>query len=69
MFPPIVATSHLYAPVAGARFGWLKQWVQAAMINRYIAVSRAVKEDLCKDLDIPDLKVRVVQTGIRLDSI
>jgi hypothetical protein len=58
--PAIVATSHLYAPVAGARFGWLKQWVQAAMIDRYIALSRAVKEDLGKDLDIPDLKVRVV---------
>jgi glycosyltransferase involved in cell wall biosynthesis len=64
--PAIVATSHLYAPVAGARFGCLKQWVQAAMIDRYIAVSRAVQEHLCKDLGIPDLKVRVVHNGIRL---
>jgi len=42
--PAIVATSHLYAPIAGTRFGWLKQWVQVAMIDRYIAVSRAAKE-------------------------
>src|SRR5262245_49133796 len=46
--PAIVSTLHLYAPVADARFGWLKQWAQAAMIDRYIAVSRGVKEDLCK---------------------
>ena len=54
--PAIVATSHLYAPVAGARFGWLKQWVQAAMIDRYIAVSRAVKEDSMQGFGHPGLE-------------
>jgi glycosyltransferase involved in cell wall biosynthesis len=64
--PAIVATSHLYVPVPGTRFGRLKQRVQAAMIDRYLAVSSEVKERLCKDLRIPDLKVRVVHNGIRL---
>jgi len=64
--PAIVATSHLYAPVAGARFGRLKQCAQAAMIDRYIAVSRGVKENLCRDLDIANSKVRVVHNGIGL---
>jgi glycosyltransferase involved in cell wall biosynthesis len=36
------------------------------MIDRYIAVSRAEKEHLCKDLAIPDDKVRVVYNGIQL---
>jgi len=66
--PAIVATLHLYAPVADARFGWLKQCAQAAMIDQYIAVSRGVKENLCKDLGTPDSKVRVVHNGIRLTA-
>jgi glycosyltransferase involved in cell wall biosynthesis len=64
--PAIVVTSHLYSPIAGTRFGWLKNRIQAAMIDRYIAVSRAEKERLCRDLGIPDVKVRVVHNGIRL---
>jgi glycosyltransferase involved in cell wall biosynthesis len=64
--PAIVATSHLYGPIPRRRFGSLKQWVQAAMINRYLAVSKGVKECLSKELRIPDMKVRVVPNGIRL---
>jgi len=64
--PAIVATSHLYAPLAGTRFGRLKQRIQAAMIDKYIAVSSSLSERLSEDLAIPARKVRVVHNGIPL---
>lgn len=64
--PAIVATSHVYFPILEERFGWLKQHLHAASIDRYIAVSNEVKERLCQDLQVPELKVRVVRNGVRL---
>ena len=61
----VVATSHLVATsFADVRFAGMKQWLQAAMIDRYIAVSAAVKKSLCQSLGVPDAKVRVVPNGI-----
>lgn len=64
--PAIVATSHLYASIADARFAWLKQRLHCAAIGRYIAVSNEVKERLCQDLGVPESKIRVVHNGIQL---
>jgi glycosyltransferase involved in cell wall biosynthesis len=64
--PSIVATSHLYSTISGVRFPWLKQRVQAATIDRYIAVSNEIRARLCRDLYVSESKVRVVHNGIRL---
>ena len=64
--PFVVATSQLYSPISGVRFSWLKQRVQAATINRYIAVSNEVRARLCRDLYVSESKVRVVHNGIGL---
>lgn len=65
--PAIVGTSHLYSPVSHVRFGWLKQRLQAAMLDQYIAVSNEVKKRLCQDLHVPEGKIRVVHNGIRME--
>ena len=67
--PYVVATSHLYSPLDGVRFGRIKQWMQATSINRYIAVSNEVEKCLCRDLGVPPAKVRVVHNGIHTDSM
>lgn len=65
--PTIVATSHLVATsFDDVRFWQLKQWAQAAMVDRYIAVSNAVKDNLCNNLKVKESKVRIVYNGIRL---
>jgi glycosyltransferase involved in cell wall biosynthesis len=64
--PAIVATSQLYSSILGVRFPWLKQRLQAAAVDRYIAVSNEVKARLCGDLGVSESKVRVVRNGIRL---
>jgi glycosyltransferase involved in cell wall biosynthesis len=64
--PLVVATSHLYSPISGVRCRWFKQRLQAATINRYIAVSNEVRARLCRDLCVRESKVRVVHNGIRL---
>jgi glycosyltransferase involved in cell wall biosynthesis len=63
--PAILATSHLFAPVAGARYGAIKQRIQSAIVDRYLAVSREVAQRLCSDLGIARSKVRVVHNGIQ----
>lgn len=66
--PSVVATSHLYSSLDGVRFAWLKQRVQAASIDRYLAVSAEVKNRLCGDLRVAQSKVQVVRNGIRMTS-
>ena len=61
-----VATSHLYSTEDRIEFGW-KQHVQAAMIDRYIAVSLEIRDRLCQTLHVPEKKIEVVQNGIRVD--
>jgi glycosyltransferase involved in cell wall biosynthesis len=64
--PAIVATSHLYSSISGSRYAWLKQRIQAHIVNRYVAVSKEVRNRLCEDLLIPENKVSVVLNGIYL---
>lgn len=64
--PAIVATSHLMNKVEGVRFGRLKHWAHAAMIDQYIAVSNSLKNELCRNLGVSEAKVSVVPNGIRL---
>jgi glycosyltransferase involved in cell wall biosynthesis len=64
--PAVVGTSHLCSPISDVRFGWLKQRLQAATIDRYIAVSNGVRDCLCHEVGVPESKVRVVHNGIRL---
>lgn len=65
----VVATVHLYSPIAGVRFGRLKQRLQAGALHRYIAVSNEVKNRLCEDLRVAEAKVRVVHNGVRLPPL
>lgn len=67
--PAIVATSHLYAPIKGARLAAAKQWLQARAIDRYLAVSREVRSRLCGDLGVAEEKVRIVHNGISLPDL
>ena len=62
----VVATSHLFSPDSRVRFGRIKQIMQTASIDRYIAVSNEVKERLRKDMAVPESKIKVVHNGIRL---
>jgi glycosyltransferase involved in cell wall biosynthesis len=62
--PAVVATSHLYCPILRGRFGWLRQRVQTACVDRYIAVSDEVKRRLGQNLQVPESKIRVVRNGI-----
>jgi glycosyltransferase involved in cell wall biosynthesis len=62
----VVATSHLYFPLHGVRFGGLKRSMQTAALDRYIAVSEQVGHHLHRDFDVPLAKLRVVRNGIPL---
>lgn len=64
--PKIVATAHLYFPLRGVRAARLKQSLQAAAVDKYIAVSSEVRDRLSADLAIAGSKIRVVRNGIEL---
>lgn len=65
--PRVVATAHLYVPIREVRWGALKQRLQAAVLDRYIAVSTEVARRLESDLRVPQSRIRVVRNGIDLD--
>lgn len=60
----IAATSHLYYPLRKVRWARVKQFMQAAAIDRYIAVSGELSRRLRDDLGVPGRKLRVVHNGI-----
>jgi glycosyltransferase involved in cell wall biosynthesis len=64
--PQVVATSHLFHPVNQIRFSKLKQGLQSALIDTYVAVSREVARGLRDELNVPESKIRVVHNGIAL---
>lgn len=66
--PYVVATAHLYHPIDGARWARMKQWLQSASIDRYVAVSEEVAHRLEKNLGVDARKVRVVRNGIEVPS-
>ena len=69
--PSVVATSHCYSPLHsplhGVRLSWIKQYLQAAAIDRYIAVSNDVGKRLLVGLGVHSAKIKVVRNGIALD--
>lgn len=65
--PIVVATLHLYSSLNGVRFRWMKQNLQTASIDRYIAVSNEVGKRLLTELDVDPTKIRVVPNGIEVD--
>lgn len=66
--PYVVATAHLFHPIDGVRWGRAKQWLQAAAIDRYIAVSASVAQCLRENLGVADRKIRVVHNGIEIPA-
>jgi glycosyltransferase involved in cell wall biosynthesis len=63
-----VATAHLMSNLSDVKLLGLKQRIQSACIDRYIAVSHDVKEQLHRELAVPENKIRVVPNGIPLAS-
>jgi glycosyltransferase involved in cell wall biosynthesis len=61
----IVATSHLVTELDGLKSRGLHA-VQSRLIDRYVAVSSAVKDRLCKSLAVPTRKVVVVHNGVEV---
>jgi glycosyltransferase involved in cell wall biosynthesis len=66
--PAIVATSHLISDVSEVRFLLLKQCLQSALVDRYIAVSNEVGERLRWNHRVPKSKIRVIQNGIGIPA-
>jgi glycosyltransferase involved in cell wall biosynthesis len=62
--PKVIATSHLFHPVNQIRFSKLKQGLQSALIDTYVAVSREVARGLRDELNVSESKIRVVHNGI-----
>jgi glycosyltransferase involved in cell wall biosynthesis len=62
---PIVATSHLYVPLPATWSARIRQRLQRAVIDHYVAVSAEVKARLCRELGLRDGMVSVVHNGIR----
>lgn len=63
----VVATSHLHYPLDGVRWAALKWRMQDAGIERYMAVSGAVRRQLVDELGVDSSKIDVVHNGIPLD--
>ena len=64
----VIATSHLFSSDGmGQTMRW-KFRVRTALIDRYIAVSKDVGQQLCKHLLVPTSKIRVVRNGISIDK-
>ena len=66
--PVVLATSHLYVPLAGIRYAGLKRRMQTAALDRYIAVSHEVARCLNDELGVPPRKLSVVRNGIAVSS-
>jgi glycosyltransferase involved in cell wall biosynthesis len=62
--PGVVATAQLYVDLAKKPLLRLQPRLIAAGVDRYLAVSRAVANQLCNDFGIPASKVQVVRNGI-----
>jgi len=64
LVPTVVATAHLYVDISRTRLLQMQPRLIAAGVDRYIAVSRALADQLCNDFGIPASKVLVVHNGI-----
>jgi glycosyltransferase involved in cell wall biosynthesis len=61
--PVVIATAHLFSGLAEASAG-MKRRVQAAMIDRFVAVSDDIKKHLVQEFGVLESKVTVVHNGI-----
>ena len=64
---PFYAHLHLPAPIEINKLKWLKQSFTLANITHFFPVSKAVKEDWVKCLNVPENKFSIVYNGINLD--
>jgi glycosyltransferase involved in cell wall biosynthesis len=60
----LVATSHLYVETAMTARARLQQRILSRLVDRYLAVSCAVKEDLVANLGWPEKRIDVVHNGV-----
>lgn len=64
--PAVVATAHLYFDLRHRRLLHAQPRLIAACVDRYLAVSRAVADQLIGDFGIPASKVQIVQNGVSI---
>jgi glycosyltransferase involved in cell wall biosynthesis len=62
--PAVVATAQLYVDLAKKPLLRVQPRLIATGVDRYLAVSRAVANQLCNDFGIPASKVKLVNNGI-----
>lgn len=62
----LVATVHLYVDVSLSKRVWLQQRLLSRLVDRYLAVSGAVKHDLIAKLGWPGQRIDVVRNGVIL---
>jgi glycosyltransferase involved in cell wall biosynthesis len=62
--PAVVATAQLYVDLTKKPLLRVQPRLIAAGVDRYLAVSRAVANQLCNDFNIPASKVKLVHNGI-----
>jgi glycosyltransferase involved in cell wall biosynthesis len=62
--PAVVATAQIYFELPKKPLLQMQPRLIATCVDRYIAVSRAVADQLCNDFRIPASKVQVVHNGI-----
>lgn len=60
----LVATSHLYVETSLSARARLQQRILSRLVDRYLAVSSAVKEDLVAKLGWPAKRIEVVHNGV-----
>ncbi len=66
--PAVVATAHSRFDLGKKLLLRMQPRLIAAGVNRYLAVSRAVADQLCNDFGIPASKVQIVHNGIPFAS-
>jgi len=66
--PAVVATSQLYVDVQLSRRVLVQQRVYTRAVDRYVAVSRDVKEHLVEGLGWPAAKIDVVHNSVDVDA-
>lgn len=64
----LVATAHLYVDASLSKRVWLQQRILSRLVDRYLAVSGTVKEDLVAKLGWPRDRIEVVHNGVVLPA-
>src|SRR5215469_15903585 len=64
----LVATAHLYVEASLTKRVWLQQRMLSRLVDRYLAVSGAVKEELVAKLGWPEERIEVVHNGVVLPA-